>query len=95
MEALVRWRHPLRGLIYPDNFIPLAEDTGLIKPVGELVLRQACADAVQWPAHTKVSVNLSPFNSRVQAWQRTSRAFSGSLDYPRNGWSWRLRNRFL
>ena len=60
MEALVRWRHPQRGLIYPDKFIPLAEDTGLIKPLGEVVLRHACADAVQWPAHTKVSVNLSP-----------------------------------
>ncbi len=60
MEALVRWRHPLHGLIPPDRFIPLAEETGLINALGELVLRQACADAVNWPSSTKVAVNLSP-----------------------------------
>lgn len=60
MEALVRWRHPVHGLIPPDRFIPLAEETGLINSLGELVLRQACADAVNWPSHTKVAVNLSP-----------------------------------
>ncbi len=60
MEALVRWRHPQRGMIMPDRFISLAEETGLIKPMGEWVLRQACADAVAWPTDTKVSVNLSP-----------------------------------
>jgi EAL domain-containing protein (putative c-di-GMP-specific phosphodiesterase class I) len=59
-EALVRWRHPLHGLISPDRFIPLAEETGLINPLGELVLRQACMDAVRWPPHTKIAVNLSP-----------------------------------
>ena len=60
MEALVRWRHPVHGLIPPDRFIPLAEETGLINALGELVLRQACADAVNWPPSTKVAVNLSP-----------------------------------
>jgi diguanylate cyclase (GGDEF)-like protein len=60
MEALVRWRHPVHGLIPPDRFIPLAEETGLINPLGNLVLRQACADAVNWPSYTKVAVNLSP-----------------------------------
>jgi diguanylate cyclase (GGDEF)-like protein len=60
VEALVRWRHPTRGLIPPDQFIPLAEETGLIVPLGEWVIRQACDDAVSWPADTKVSVNLSP-----------------------------------
>ncbi len=60
VEALVRWRHPARGLIPPDQFIPLAEETGLIVPLGEWVIRQACDDAVSWPADTKVSVNLSP-----------------------------------
>jgi diguanylate cyclase (GGDEF)-like protein len=59
-EALVRWRHPLRGLISPERFIPLAEKTGLINPLGEWVLRQACMDAVKWPPFTKVAVNLSP-----------------------------------
>ena len=60
VEALVRWRHPLHGLILPDRFIPLAEETGLIHALGELVLRQACADAVDWPSYAKVAVNLSP-----------------------------------
>jgi diguanylate cyclase (GGDEF)-like protein len=60
VEALVRWRHPTRGLIPPDQFIPLAEETGLIVPLGEWVIRQACDDAISWPADTKVSVNLSP-----------------------------------
>jgi EAL domain-containing protein (putative c-di-GMP-specific phosphodiesterase class I) len=60
MEALVRWRHPVHGLILPDRFIPLAEETGLIHALGELVLRQACADAANWPSYAKVAVNLSP-----------------------------------
>ena len=59
-EALVRWRHPLRGLIPPDQFIPLAEETGLIVPLGEWVLRRACADAIAWPSDLRVAVNLSP-----------------------------------
>ncbi|HLH95445.1 MAG TPA: EAL domain-containing protein [Xanthobacteraceae bacterium] len=59
-EALIRWRHPERGLIAPSEFIPLAEEIGLIVPLGEWVLRQACADAVRWPPEIKVAVNLSP-----------------------------------
>ena len=59
-EALVRWRHPVRGLVPPDQFIPLAEETGLIIPLGEWVIRRACDDAMSWPDDTKVAVNLSP-----------------------------------
>jgi diguanylate cyclase (GGDEF)-like protein len=59
-EALVRWRHPTRGLIPPDQFISLAEETGLIVPLGEFVLRRACADAAGWPSDLAVAVNLSP-----------------------------------
>jgi diguanylate cyclase (GGDEF)-like protein len=59
VEALVRWRHPQDGLLPPTRFIPLAEETGLIVPLGEWVLRKACADATAWPAHIKVAVNLS------------------------------------
>ena len=58
-EALVRWRHPEKGLIGPDQFIPLAESTGLIVPLGNWVLQRACADAATWPANTKVAVNIS------------------------------------
>jgi diguanylate cyclase (GGDEF)-like protein/PAS domain S-box-containing protein len=60
IEALVRWRHPKRGLINPLEFIPLAEETGLIIPLGEWVLQQAFTDAMSWPSHVKVAVNLSP-----------------------------------
>jgi diguanylate cyclase (GGDEF)-like protein/PAS domain S-box-containing protein len=60
MEALVRWRHPQRGLVAPDQFIPLAERSGLIVPLGEWVLTRACRDAAQWPQGIKVAVNLSP-----------------------------------
>ena len=59
VEALVRWRHPAKGLIAPDKFIPLAESTGLIVPLGEWILRRACADAASWPAHVKLAINIS------------------------------------
>ncbi len=59
VEALVRWRHPTKGLVPPNEFIPLAESTGLIVPLGEWVLQQACKDAASWPAKIKVAVNLS------------------------------------
>ena len=63
-EALVRWNHPERGLVPPVEFIGLAEETGLILPLGEWVLRTACAQAVSWPAHIGVAVNLSPAQFR-------------------------------
>jgi EAL domain-containing protein (putative c-di-GMP-specific phosphodiesterase class I) len=59
-EALLRWKHPVRGLISPAEFIPIAEETGLIIPIGEWVLATACKEAVNWPDHVKVAVNLSP-----------------------------------
>jgi EAL domain-containing protein (putative c-di-GMP-specific phosphodiesterase class I) len=64
LEALVRWRHPQRGLVLPDQFIPLAEETGLITQIGEWVLQTACADAATWPTFVKVAVNLSPVQFR-------------------------------
>ncbi|HEY6023048.1 MAG TPA: EAL domain-containing protein [Pseudolabrys sp.] len=59
-EALLRWNHPSRGLVSPVEFIPIAEETGLIVPLGEWVLKAACNEAVDWPDHIKVAVNLSP-----------------------------------
>ncbi len=59
-EALLRWNHPARGLVSPAEFIPIAEETGLIIPLGEWVLRRACQETAKWPAHIKVAVNLSP-----------------------------------
>ncbi|MCW8088492.1 bifunctional diguanylate cyclase/phosphodiesterase [Sabulicella glaciei] len=59
-ETLLRWRHPREGLISPEEFIPLAEETGLIVPIGEWVLRSACREALKWPEHVRLAVNLSP-----------------------------------
>jgi EAL domain-containing protein (putative c-di-GMP-specific phosphodiesterase class I) len=59
-EALLRWNHPARGLVSPADFIPISEETGLIVPLGEWVLKAACDEAVNWPEHIKVAVNLSP-----------------------------------
>jgi diguanylate cyclase (GGDEF)-like protein len=64
-EALVRWRHPDRGMISPADFIPLAEQTGLIVPLGEWVLRTACKEAMHWPSDVRVSVNLSACQFRA------------------------------
>src|SRR6202034_1015154 len=64
-EALVRWPHPERGMISPAEFIPVAEETGLINALGGLMLRRACADAVLWPEDVCVAVNLSPLQFRT------------------------------
>jgi len=63
-ESLIRWRHPERGMISPAEFIPVAEDIGLIVTLGEWVLREACSEAAKWPADIKVAVNLSPIQFR-------------------------------
>jgi predicted signal transduction protein with EAL and GGDEF domain len=63
-ESLLRWRHPEKGMISPAEFIPVAEDIGLIVSLGEWVLREACNEAVKWPAEVKVAVNLSPVQFR-------------------------------
>jgi len=70
-EALLRWIHPERGIISPADFIPVAEETGLIIPIGEWVLRRACADAVGWPDGLKVAVNLSPAQFRSRSLVQT------------------------
>ena len=68
-EALLRWKHPLRGMVPPLDFIPLAEEIGLIVPLGEWIIRTACAEAAKWPKPIKLAVNLSPaqFRSRTLA----------------------------
>ena len=59
-EALLRWKHPDRGYVSPAEFIPLAEQTGLIKPLGAWVLQKSCCDAAHWPSFLKLAINLSP-----------------------------------
>ena len=63
-EALVRWQHPERGFVSPAEFIPIAEDAGLIWALGNTVLNHACRDATAWPSHMRVAVNLSPLQFR-------------------------------
>jgi len=58
-EALLRWRHPTQGIISPAEFVPVAEDTGLIVPIGAWVIREACSRAANWPHHVRVAVNVS------------------------------------
>jgi len=66
-EALLRWRHPQRGLVSPAAFIPLAGEIGLITSIGSWVLQAACAEAARWPAHVRVAVNLSPVQFKSRA----------------------------
>jgi diguanylate cyclase (GGDEF)-like protein/PAS domain S-box-containing protein len=63
-EALVRWRHPERGLVSPGEFIPLAEECGLIMQIGDWVLRTACQEAARWPGDQRIAINLSPIQFR-------------------------------
>jgi len=65
-EALLRWRHPVRGMVSPADFIPVAEETGLIEEIGQWVLRTACAEAAGWPSDVRIAVNVSPVQFRSQ-----------------------------
>jgi diguanylate cyclase (GGDEF)-like protein len=65
-EALLRWRHPERGLVSPAEFVPIAEETGLIGALGHWILQEACRQAATWPAPLKVSVNLSPIQFKIR-----------------------------
>jgi diguanylate cyclase (GGDEF)-like protein len=66
-EALLRWHHPVRGLIPPLEFIPVAEETGLINAIGDWALRRACVEAMNWPGDVSVAVNVSPVQFRNPA----------------------------
>jgi len=66
IEALLRWHSPSRGIVMPDAIIPIAEESGLIGPIGAWVLKEACAAAASWPAHVHVAVNLSPAQFRLR-----------------------------
>ncbi len=70
-EALVRWNHPERGLVSPGDFIPIAEETGLIVPIGEWVIRRACEEAALWPDSVRVAVNISAVQVRSAGFIQT------------------------
>ena len=93
-EALLRWNHPERGLVPPLEFIPLAEETGLIVPIGEWVLRQACAEAAKWPSDISVAVNLSPVQFKMRNLARNVIERAGAVRARRRaGSSWRSPSR--
>ena len=73
-EALLRWNHPERGMIQPNDFIPTAEETGQIVPIGEWVIREACNETANWPSDVKVAVNLSPIQLKSSNLLPTVRA---------------------
>ena len=83
-EALIRWDHPEHGPVSPVQFIPLAEEIGLINEIGEWVLRTACAEAVNWPAHITVAVNLSPIQFKSHALPTLVRMVLGDTDLAAN-----------
>jgi predicted signal transduction protein with EAL and GGDEF domain len=81
-EALLRWHHPDRGMISPAEFIPVAEDTGLINELGDWVLQTACAEAARWPDHVRIAVNVSPvqLKSRTLALRIASALAASGLE---------------
>ena len=81
-EALIRWDHPERGAVSPVEFIPLAEEIGLIDEIGEWVLKTACAEASTWPANISVAVNLSPIQFKSPGLPSTVRMALNETDFP-------------
>jgi EAL domain-containing protein (putative c-di-GMP-specific phosphodiesterase class I) len=81
VEALVRWVHPVRGLVRPDVFVPIAEENGLIEQIGEWVLRTACRDALGWP-EVRLAVNVSPVQLRNAAFDRRLTGTLAEIGFP-------------
>ena len=92
-EALLRWRHPQRGMVLPAEFVPVAEETGLINSIGEWVLKQACSDATAWPSSVRVAVNVSPAQFRNTALPLVVVGALAESGLRRSASSSRLRNR--
>jgi len=92
-EALMRWRHPHKGMISPATFIPVAEENGFVIPLGEWAIRQACAAAARWPEHTKIAVNLSPAQFRSAGLVQTVISALAASNLPPEGSSSRSPRR--
>jgi EAL domain-containing protein (putative c-di-GMP-specific phosphodiesterase class I) len=82
VEALVRWRHPERGLVPPLSFIPIMEETGLLLPLGNWILERACRDAMLWPDHITVAVNVSSEQMRQRSFGDTVLAVLAKTGLP-------------
>ena len=90
----MRWRHPERGMVSPAEFIPIAEETGLINEIGEWVLTTACAEAAKWPNDISLAVNVSPVQFKsAHAGAEGHRRAGGIRACRRAGWSWRSPKR--
>ena len=83
-EALLRWRHPTRGLMHPDQFLPIAEESGLIIPLGDWVIRQALEDVSQWEGDFRISINLSPSQTRHSQLLLTVEEALAATGFPAN-----------
>jgi len=81
-EALLRWRHPAQGDVAPSDFIPVAEETGLIVPLGAWALHEACREAASWPAHIRVAVNVSVVQLRRAGFEATVMAALAGAGLP-------------
>jgi len=81
-EMLARWPHPTRGMVPPADFIPIAEDLGLVGPMTERLLRKACRAAVNWPAHLTLACNVSPLQLRDHDWPEMVRAILDDMQFP-------------
>ncbi len=86
-ETLLRWQHPTRGSIPPAEFVPLAEDTSLIVPISDWILRQACAEAARWPDPIKVAVNISGVHFRVGTLAQSVLSALAAAGCRLRGWS--------
>jgi diguanylate cyclase (GGDEF)-like protein/PAS domain S-box-containing protein len=93
-EALIRWRHPTRGLVSPAEFIPVAEENGLISQIGAWVLREACATAANWPSHLKIAVNFSVSQFRDAGLLQTLVNILDETGLCPAGWKSRLRKAY-
>ena len=91
-ETLARWQHTTRGAISPADFIPIAEDGGLILPLGEWALREACRQAARWTNELKIAVNLSPAQFSWPISPISCSAFSPKRVLHRNVWFSKSRN---
>ena len=86
-EALVRWNHPQKGMVSPAAFIPIAESSGVIVPIGNWVLEQSCALAATWRKNISVAVNISPPSSSPENWWTWFPPHSENMALPPTGWS--------
>ena len=93
-EALVRWQHPVRGVIAPGEFIPVAEESGLIAKIDEWVLKEACRAAASWSTPLRIAVNISAAQFRRENLERQVKTALREADLRRPDWSWKSQRAY-